>query len=604
MFAVESFSTVSCALFNHRTDLVVCTSLSAQDTYTHSNLVDVPCDTAKDCSLSAWTPITQCGPCLPPNSYIATRSIISRATEGGKPCDEYLLTENFQCNGPPCPNAGAINGCVPAPFKTTSGVNPDACDSFSQSYPLLENWSDSFVYSLAAIQELNGIIFDIVLLMDDRSVMPNDLAQALNAQVLDSNGSFSRCLSGLNAGGFLTAPSYLTSNGWQISGCQPDPYVDQQLLTRQGKIAKRYWDFNAGSWLCGSACPYLIDTCDFPLPIYDSCTCGISQQTLTTNYKTVPNLICLDQNFAGIVSISCINPQVPCPDLLQCPTGCDGSPCGSLSNNGFCYYNAQDNYYECSCTNGSLQNDCSILCPLGQNGLQCSGNGACLSTGYCSCSNGYFGAVCDQRGFPLVGVFESMPFLDPYYFTMQRTNTTINVTATNPLPCEDENNPGCNGVQLQVASDGTTLVELYHPFFMFNDSNTLYNANMCIQSGAGINDNANYVPNHLMLYRPLGVTSCQQVIPDQLDPFDVLCQFTSDSPSVPDVLVGKRFYTRCFKNFNTKEQSAGDPTTNYTFSQINQYETITDSSGSVTLYPYFKVLSPTTDLAQYCLSHS
>jgi hypothetical protein len=438
--------------------------------------------------------------------------------------------------------------------------------------------------------------------MDDRSQMPNDLAQALNAQVLDSNGSFSTCMSGLNAGGYLTTPFFLGTNGWMDTGCTPDPYVDQQLLARTGSISRRYWDFNSGNWICGSSCPYLIETCDFPFPIGDSCSCGISEQTLTTPFKTFPDLICLS-SIASIVSISCPNPQVPCPDLLQCPTGCDGSPCGSISGSGYCFYNTQDNFYECSCTNGSKQNDCSILCPLGPNGLQCSNNGVCLNTGACSCSSGYFGVSCDQSGFALVGAFEAMPFLNPYTFSIARTNTVIPVTATNPLPCENENNPACNGLQLQVAADPNNLLELFHPFFEYSDSNTLYSANMCIQSGAGLTDNSRFVPNHLMLYNP-SITDCKDVIPDSLDPFDVLCQFTDDSTSVPAYLVGKRFYTRCFKNFNRLAQDQNDNTTEYTFSQINQYENATDDNGSNTFNPYFIVLGPVTDLATYCLSHT
>lgn len=584
---VQSFSNVQCSLFDHRTDLVECTSLSAQTLFTHSNLIDLPCSTAKNCSLSAWTNTTKCGPCLPPITQIQTRSIISRATEGGIPCDQYLLVQNVPCPSTrECQQPGVLSACVQQPFAEISGIAADACDAFTQTYPLIENWSQDFIYQIAAINAIAKVT------LYSGGPMPDDLAQALNAQVLDEFGSFSQCIQGLNASGLLTNTYTLSAASWETSSCLPNTYVGQQILqTVVGSISRRY--FNGQEWVCGSTCPYIRETCDFPVPITDSCTCGINEQRLGSNRRTFSNLLtCTAANPLTFTTYPCPNEEFPCASISQCPPGCDGTPCGSQSGYGFCYYNTNDNYYECSCTNGSIQVDCSPDCKVGQDGLPCSGNGTCLPNGNCLCSDGWFGVACDQRGVPLVGAFESLLYTYSFQQIIKGAAglgpaTFSNVSAVNTLPCDDENNVACSPVRL------TSNNVIFHPVFQLDTSQSLYSANICIQSGNGANLNSLFVPNHLMLYKDFqGVfpEECYNVIPGNVDPFDILCEF-NDHPSVPPYLVGKRFYTRCMKRFNNLQKGAGGDV--YTFTQITQG----DEQGD-----YFTVLGTFSRLADECNS--
>lgn len=570
-FEVQSFSNVACSLFTHRTDLVTCNSLSAQSLYTKSKMVDVPCNTAKDCSLSAWVDVTKCKHCIPPETHIQTRSIVAPATEGGTPCDHFLLTQNAPCtNSQGCIDPDLkLKACIPQSYSSLN-VSPNACDAFTQSYPLIEVWNEAYIYAIADRNVLNK-----VLDMDDTLAMPDELAQALNAQVLLEDGTFATCTSGLDASGNLFNVYELIAGGWATSSCIPDSYHDSMLLQRQGSISRRYWD--GTEWICGDPCPYLIDTCNFPPLINGACPCGTSYQRLTTKWRTFTDMYCDDFNpggFATFTSKSCPNPLVPCASRTDCPTACDGSPCGSLSGQGFCYYNVDDNFYECSCTNGSLQKDCSDSCPVGLNGLVCSNNGVCEPNGTCSCNPGYSGRTCDENGTGIIGAFESLLYSS--VFTISVNGEPMVVNAVNPLPCDEENNPACFPVQLTTESP----IPLRHP--IFDDNNFAYiSANVCVNAGGATFDSPD-VPSHLMMYKTS--LTCEELNNGDMpgnDAFRVKCQFLNH-PLVPPSLVGKQFYTRCMKAFN----SISPQGTTYTYNYQRIQQRTADGDIFIVLGPY------------------
>jgi hypothetical protein len=108
--------------------------------------------------------------------------------------------------------------------------------------------------------------------------------------------------------------------------------------------------------------------------------------------------------YQGFSGIDC---SIQCPNLCSkrgtcdngnciCKSGFYGEECqfikclNDCSGNGTC--NNQTG--ECSCTNGSIQPDCSNKCP-GYPNNTCSGNGICnVSSGVCSCSHGFSGIDC------------------------------------------------------------------------------------------------------------------------------------------------------------------------------------------------------------------
>lgn len=77
-----------------------------------------------------------------------------------------------------------------------------------------------------------------------------------------------------------------------------------------------------------------------------------------------------------------------------CPVGCNGVVC---SGHGKC---SDKTAYKCQCDPGFSGNACEQGCPIGDNGLPCSGNGTCdASTDFkCQCDEGYSGNVCGKAG--------------------------------------------------------------------------------------------------------------------------------------------------------------------------------------------------------------
>lgn len=578
-FVNQSFSdNVQCALEAHRTDFLLlansCTSFSgkpaSKNLVTSTMLLDVPCDIARDCSLSAWKSVTSCGACLPPYSYVETRTIIQRATEGGNSCDNYSLVRTVPCptSLPKCDTGKSISVCIADQFPQKPGTTDSACDLMSQTYPFLEAWNPTFVYALAQVQQQSATnLFTYIKSMTTGVAMPNDLAIALNAQPLNSNGSAPLCIQGVNsvtrdASGniyeFSISSSSKTAFGWKISSCVPNDFASETLFNRVSisytSITKRYYNVNNNNWTCPSACGYTSETCIFDPP--GSCSCGLFSQTAETGFRPwalSSDLYCkTTSTVAAIYRVPCPNPYVSCASTSDCPIGCDGSPCSSKSGLGICSltsYSALP-FYQCVCNNGSLQKDCSIDCPYGSNGQTCSGHGTCNSNGICTCDPLYSGFACDQYGTAMLGLMEGLLYNAQLSYTVVTNSTTKTgtVTAKNLLPCEDQNNPACNQVQFQ--NTDTTMGYELPILSLVNNAAAVRNANMCINSGDGL-FNDNWIPSYMTMMS-IGSLSCASMSYGGIinENFTVTCRFLNN-PNVPPSLVGKQFNLRCMNSGNT-----------------------------------------------------
>lgn len=93
-------------------------------------------------------------------------------------------------------------------------------------------------------------------------------------------------------------------------------------------------------------------------------------------------------DYTQAYSVTACNSQGP-----SCPVGCNGLPC---SGDGEC----DEGTGKCSCNPGFFGPDCSSSCPIGDNGLVCTGNGSCgPETNYtCSCLDGFGGDRCSKAG--------------------------------------------------------------------------------------------------------------------------------------------------------------------------------------------------------------
>ena len=579
-FSNQSFSdSFGCALEAHRTDLLLmassCTSLSgkpiSQVRVTNTMLLDVPCDEARDCSLTDWVNVTSCGPCRPPFSYVQTRTIVARATEGGDPCDNFALIQTVPCpsNLPDCTTGTSYSLCLADQFPQKAGTSANACDLMSLTYPFLEAWNQTFVYQWAVIQQKTASnLFTYLKSMTTGVFMPQDLAIALNTQPLTGQGTAPLCIIGVNsntraASGNIYEFSISSAGsalGWKLSSCVPDPFVTTTVLNRVDdsylSITKRYFDVNNNQWKCPSACGYTSETCILSPP--GSCSCGLFSQTAETGFRVWEvdgDLYCkTTSTVAAIYRVPCPNPYVNCGSTSDCPIGCDNSPCSSASGFGICSLTNVPSvsilpFYQCVCSNGSLQKDCSVDCPYGFNGLVCSGHGSCTTNGVCQCDTGYSGFACDQLGTAMLGLMEGMLLNARLSYTVL-TDSSLQVgtvTVKNLLPCENQNNPACNQVQFigpQALAYELPILSLQ------NQASAVRNANMCINSGDGLSSDI-WVPSYMTMMS-IGSLSCASFTGGGIinENFNVTCRFVSNT-NVPSYLVGKQFNVRCMNTGNT-----------------------------------------------------
>lgn len=578
---VQSFSDgVMCGLEPHRMDQLLlaksCTSLSAtpRPLVTSTNLIDVPCDEARDCSLTDWVSMTSCSTCRPPDAIFMTRTVVQRATEGGVPCDLFSLVQTVPCPQtlPLCSQSTTIKLCLAAQYPQVLPVAANACDSMSMTYGFLEAWNEKFILPYANVYQSVSNLFLQIRSMTSGLPLAQDLAVALNAQAVNANGSAPLCVQGVDsvtrfATGNVYEFSISSANsalGWKLSSCVPDSFWSQTTFQRsslsQPSISKRVWDFDSSSWKCPSVCPYQSTTCVF-LPNPSVCDCGVQSLTARTSYrswKPGEGLTCTSNTgaVAAISNFQCPNPYVDCPSQTDCPTGCDGTPCNSASGFGVCSLTNNPAisplpFYTCSCNNGSSQSDCGTNCPIGPNGQTCSGRGTCEIVGTCTCDAGYSGVFCERWGTAVLGLMEGMLLNGLVSFSSNNggANTFGLVSVSNMLPCSNENNSACQPAEFQYQS-GALDNFFKWPLLGLTDANAAAkHANMCIDSGDALVDASSYVPGYLGMF-PVGSLSCAQFTGAVNEKFSFTAQFVSNSKWVPNELVGKRFNVRCMNSDN------------------------------------------------------
>lgn len=572
--SVQSFSDeIACGFEPHRTDKLLlahsCTSLTgkplSQSLTLNAGLIDVPCDLARDCSLTAWADFTQCGPCRPPDTFVQTRSVVARATEGGNPCENFALVQSVPCpqSLPVCTSSGTFTACIANQFPQKSGTGPNACDALTQTFPFIEAWNEFVILPWAQLgASITGVLQNLTK-MQNGSAMPNDLAVALNAQPVDNANAAPLCVIGVDpvTRTATSAYEFSISNlgvalGWKASSCIPTAFVTDTILDRTGvgyaTVSYRVFDFTTSNWICPSICPYTSQTCVF-LPA-GSCSCGELSQTAFTgwrNWGAGSNLTCTQTGVAETFSVPCPNPYGDCASISECPIGCDGSPCGSASGWGVCSLTNDPMvspfpFYECACSNGSTQKDCSNDCPLGNNGQVCSGRGTCsTANGLCTCNPGFSGFACEQWGSALVGMVEGLLMQAQFSYTAVTTSTTFTetITVTNKLPCEDQNNPACTSAQFIFSGVDANLFQV--PILsQVNVPSALVSANMCVNSGDAMLGQQ-WIPGFETMLS-VGSLSCAS-FSALGENFSITAVFVENEGVVPPWLVGKQFNLRCMQ---------------------------------------------------------
>ena len=596
---VQSYSdNVECSLLPHRTDLILlansCTSFSgkpsSESLTTASVLVDVPCDEALDCSLTDWSPLSSCSNCRPPDAFFQTRTIVRRATEGGIPCDLFSLIESFPCpqSLPECQSTTTFSLCLPAQFPQQQPVSPTACDLLSMTYPFASAWNASFIFPFAALAQSVTGVFAQWTSMADTLPMPDDLAVSLNAQALNADGSAPLCVEGIDETTRLgTGNIYEFSIsagaalGWDLSSCVPDVAWSQTAFSRTSisaqSVTKRVWNFEQSAWVCPSACPYVSNTCVF-FPNSSTCDCGIESLTARTGYRVWPpgsGLVCGSNTgqVAEIAEFDCPNPYVDCPSVSECPVGCDGTPCNSLSGFGICSLTDDPMvsplpFYTCSCLNSSTQPDCGFECPFGPNGLTCSGRGSCTAAGGCLCDAGFSGLFCEHWGTAMLGIMEGMLLNGVLSYTANAgvTNTFGTVSVSNVLGCDNQNNSACAPASFKYVG-GAAGNAFNLPLLTPSGGNAAArNANFCVNAGDGMTDASDYVPGFMTMFS-VGSLSCEGFTGAVTEPFNFVAQFSNNPKWIPSNLIGKRFNVRCMNVDNSAE--IGGVT--FTFNRATQF---------------------------------
>ena len=151
-----------------------------------------------------------------------------------------------------------------------------------------------------------------------------------------------------------------------------------------------------------------------------------------------------------------------------CGMGCDNQVC---SGHGTCVTNTTNGVTTgyCDCDAGFYGSSCGVQCPVGPNGLVCSGAGSCSSlTGACLCQDGFEGSFCSKMTSPGVCY---LAVTDPYVM--------------NGLTSQD-----C------VTSDGT----LFGVVAFDLDGTSLTAADCMAMDGKKIYSSNGYVPNGLDWY--------------------------------------------------------------------------------------------------------
>ena len=621
----------TCSLFPDRTDFLLnfsdCTPLGSNraDGITFSNQMDEPCNQAANCSLTDWVTATTCSICKPPNEYIRTRQIVRQATEGGIPCSDFPLYEAIPCDVPSCaPIPPVSNLCIYGPYSQSSLAcnTATACATISiySMSGFVQQWDTNTIYPWADVLASEippKYPFPGVQYMSGLTPMPPDLAMSLNAQCLNGDGGPPVCLPRLNLtlGTTESTGSYeLTfdpisgsASGWveNLPGneCLYDAVAASCTVNRVfgvftgnpypssgGSFTGAYvFDLQQQDWQCLGVCAQdaygefynedccaWVGNCDCTDPLIGS----RSVQAVLDTTATCP----VPPNAAKVFLYQQCSTIPKCPTSATCPIGCDESPCNVLSGLGSCTLNQAGTEYYCSCSNApgsnSLSADCGFNCPLGENGLVCSGPGYGVcdpATNYtlcvCNSQSGIGGPACDQIGQGFIGQMETLLYegytrLDVQTVTPPAPfvpDTVTTVTIQNPLPCDIEDNPYCvpfytYSTDQGLPSAAQTGLPLFQSLLQggsasgYTFAERQNYANICVnQQTAGVLGSVStYVPTYVMQASAPDqqlsgtLTQCGD-LPTNQNPnyqFNLPAVFTNH-PLVPDYLQGKRFFTRC-----------------------------------------------------------
>jgi hypothetical protein len=553
---------LSCVLFNSRTDALLnakaCVPLGASQTSNmiFSNLLDLPCSSLQDCSLTDWrTDGPSCGTCVGLQYELQTRSIVSQASEGGIPCSQFSQQQVITCGGPPCPGPPPLGFCVVGPASVTLETCTTASSAaVSINSPFTEYWSTHTLFGFAnAFNDLsvqNSNDFANLKLMapefptydgNGSSSMPINLAWMLNAQCLSANGEAPKCLPSLTSAYTFdnNVVYYMQLNGssftgWNVSfECPYESGIDASLteciqsrMASYPNTAGSYvWSlssapqmtpWNQGAWTFVSVCPYVLECCAFPTSC-SSCDNGLNplNNSLTLFIPYIADTGCpLVQPF--ILTEPCPNLIPPCPTTNSCPIGCDGSPCNLATLQGSCSLSISSlqAFYYCSCSNGSSASNCEFGCQTSTlNGYVCSGAGTCLSNGVCQCNPGFRGESCEFSGRAYIGLMEWMPYQMQQSYVYRNNAIAGNFLSSTRiwsqgLSTNDEDN--IYGSLLQVYSTETTndlftyfnpLLENAGSFIPLNTytDNLIRFGNICVNdidsSIGNINDSMSFIPS-------------------------------------------------------------------------------------------------------------
>ena len=536
-----------CSYFPSRTDALlnidVCTGASLTVMY------DKPCGTARPCSYTAWVDMTRCGACIPPATKIQTRSIARQPSEGGQDCTQPLSTAT-DCFGPPC--ASNANACSYLPFPSVAECSSD---SFPANQAYFSEWSP---LTINAYADYNiSSLFSALSSMTAGS-LTNDIAWALNAQCAPV-----LCLPSISATGDFLPESWAMNEdtgvamGWEPSDCVVSIDTQRCLEDRiasynrlESSLTGSFvYDLDTSVWRSISMCPYELACCSWS----DCSVCTTNgSRTQTVSAQVNGGASC---GLVRTISRNCqIFQDTPvCANSLTCPITTDGTPCNSKSGFGECVLSVtappMPPFYYCSCSTGHFGGACNNGCPVGSNGLTCSGNGTCnINTEQCSCSSGWFGPRCDQRGPASIGLLEMLLLQARTDFRLTYTGITavietLKIGVTNTLQCDAESNAVCGGTLITGNEDSRgnkvnpyAILDL--DYFVVNPAENTYalHANICVnETDAG----SSWVPpSSLLTTFP---TVCQDI---GSHPFNVSAHFTSHS-LVPPSLHERRFYTTC-----------------------------------------------------------
>ena len=585
-------SDVNCALLKDRSDRVIhsgaCTSLTAAPfasmaAHLTSSLLDIPYSLADNCSVTDWVSDILCGgDCV--RDSVSTRSYISPATQGGRPCSQFPLFTQSQCPTFQC-SINFINVCIPASLPTRTGYSCDNASFGPDVY--LEEFNTATIYNWAA--QATSFSLDVKTFFST-TIRSNALGGSLDANVYDALNS--QCVFDCVQPPGSTQYYTLTADGWRtVPTCTTDPLVQQSCVQSRGSATppgKQVYDLQSG-WVCPSTCRPSLGlslSCDFGIPPIASCSCiGNGEtmpppQTTVLPFRTSSLWECNDgkENLQTTWTFGCaVQDAVQCEYNPNCPLGNDGTQCNEYSEFGVC--NAVTN--RCVCNAGPDQDEaCNRGCRINPtNGLTCSiGPQACTFSGgsfSCICPSFRSGALCQTAGLGIVGLLENLLYTGTAVLLNDDSREFVSYTFINPEPrCED--NPGyCLGAQVYGPADR---------FPFYDPTNFMLAANVCVNSQDATFDSQTWVGNRY-LSRNLDVP-CEQVtttdgfLQTQLV-FTLTGRFRSHS-AIPPALHGKQFFTRCppgtqyqsafgnkFSLQNTVQSTSKNATTSYLFDIIN-----------------------------------